>query len=218
MTLTGKVTRAPAGAQGFDTDTVVDAHQAQQLRAAGFAFCLRYLSLAEGESSGDLTPAEATRILHAGLALMAVQHVRRRGWVPTAELGTTYGKTAALNAAAVGFPQGVNIWLDLEGVLGSVLSEEVIRYCNAWFFEVASAGFGPGLYVGSEAILTGDELYWRLRTKHYWRSASDVPQITHRGYQMFQALAPSPVPGISIDRDVTKDDGFGDAVLWLAPN
>jgi hypothetical protein len=44
---------------------------------------------------------------------------------------TTYGKTAAANAAAVGFPEGVNIWLDLEGVLGSVASEEVIRYCNA---------------------------------------------------------------------------------------
>ena len=98
------------------------------------------------------------------------------------------------------------------------MSEEVIRYCNAWFFEVESAGFVSGLYVGAEANLTGDELYWRLKTKHYWRSASDVPQITHRGYQMFQALAPSPVPGISIDRDVTKDDGFGDAALWLAPS
>jgi Rv2525c-like, glycoside hydrolase-like domain len=161
MTLTGTVTRAPAGAQGFDTDTVVDAHQARQLRAAGFEFCLRYLSRAEGESSGDLTPGEATLILDAGLALMAVQHVQRRAWVPTAELGITYGKTAASNAAAVGFPRGVNIWLDLEGVLGSVLSEDVIRYCNAWFLEVESAGFV--VYVGSEAILTGDERYRSFR-------------------------------------------------------
>jgi glycoside hydrolase-like protein len=218
MTLIGKVIRAPAGAQGFDTDTVVSAQQAQQLRGAGFMFCVRYLSRAEGESSADLTPAEAGRILDAGLALMPIQHVARRGWVPTTELGTTYGKAAAANATAVGFPPGLNVWLDLEGVLGAVASEEVIRYCNAWFFEVESAGFVPGLYVGAEAILTGDELYWRLRAKHYWRSASRVPPIPHRGYQMFQALAPSPVTGISIDRDVTKDDGFGEAVLWLAPS
>ena len=218
MALMGKVVRAPAGAQGFDTDTVVNQHQAQQLRAAGFAFCLRYLSRAEGESSGDLTAAEAGRLLDAGLALMPIQHVARRGWAPTAELGTTNGKAAASNAMAVGFPQGVNIWLDLEGVLGSVLSEEVIRYCNAWFFEVESVGFVTGLYVGAEAILTGDELFWRLKTNHYWRSASRVPPIPHRGYQMFQALAPSPVPGISIDRNVTKDDGFGDSVFWLSPS
>jgi hypothetical protein len=218
MALMGTVIRAPAGAQGFDTDTVISAQQAHRLRGAGFTFCLRYLSRTEGESSGDLMPAEAGRILDAGLALMPVQHVARRGWVPTPELGTTYGKAAAANATAVGFPQGVNVWLDLEGVLGSVLSEEVIRYCNAWFYEVESAGFVPGLYVGAEAILTGDELYWRLKTRHYWRSASRVPPIPHRGYQMFQALAPSPVPGISIDRNVTKDDGFGDAVVWLAPS
>jgi hypothetical protein len=71
---------------------------------------------------------------------------------------------------------------------------------------------------GPEAILTGDELYWRLKTRHYWRSASRVPPIPYRGDQMFQALAPSPVPGISIDRDVTQGDRFGDAVFWLAPN
>jgi Domain of unknown function (DUF1906) len=217
MPLLGIVAGATSGAQGFDTDTIVTAAAAQQLRSAGFSFCLRYLSRALGQSSGDLTQAEATRILDAGLALMAVQHVSRRGWVPTAELGTTYGQNAASNAAEVGFPPGVNIWLDLEGVLSSVSSEDVIGYCNAWSGEVEAAGYVSGVYVGPEAVLSGNDLYWRLRTKHYWRSAAEVPEIPHRGYQMFQALAPSPIAGIAIDRNVSKDDNFGDAALWLAP-
>ena len=81
MALMGKVVRAPAGAQGFDTDTVVNQHQAQQLRAAGFAFCLRYLSRAEGESSGDLTAAEAGPLVDLRRAAAArgraVREVRR---------------------------------------------------------------------------------------------------------------------------------------------
>ena len=101
MTLTGSVTRAPAGAQRFDTDTVVDVHQAQQLRAASFAFCLRYLHERRAKVAA---PIEATRILHAGLALMPIQHVQCRGWVLAAEQGTSYGKAAASNAAAAGIP------------------------------------------------------------------------------------------------------------------
>jgi hypothetical protein len=218
MPLSGSVESATAGAQGFDTDTVVTAAAAEELRAAGFTFCLRYLSRAEGQGGGDLTPAEAARILGAGLALMAVQHVSRRGWVPSVELGRSYGRNAALNATEVGFPPGVNVWLDLEGVLGSVAAEEVIGYCNAWSGEVEAAGYVSGLYVGPEAVLGGNDLYWRLRTRHYWRSAARVPRIPHRGYQMFQALAPSPIAGIAIDRNVVKPDNFGCAALWLAPS
>ena len=217
MPLSGTVTRAKLGAQGFDTDTVVTAAVAQELRATGFCFCLRYLSRGEGQASGDLKTAEANHILGAGLALMAVQHVSRPGWVPSADLGVTYGANAAANAREVGFPAGINIWLDLEGVLQSVSSETVVQYCNAWCGQVEAAGYVSGLYVGPQAILSGDDLYWRLRTRHYWKSASRVPSIPHRGYQMFQALAPSPVAGIAIDRNVTKDDNFGDAALWLAP-
>src|SRR6516165_3141441 len=40
------------------------------------------------------------------------------------------------------------------------------------------AGFVPG--VGAKAILAGDELFWRLTTKHYWKSGSRVPDIPSR--------------------------------------
>ncbi len=52
--------------------------------------------------------------------------------------------------------------------------------------------------------------------QHYWRSAARGPAIPHRGHQMFQALAPSPIAGIAIDRSVAKGDNFRRR-RWLAP-
>jgi len=150
------------------------------------------------------------------LALMAVQHVEAEGWRPSLELGKTYGSHAAANAAEVGFPAGVNVWLDLEGVNHQVSAEDVIAYCNAWHREVAAAGYAPGIYVGASAILTGDQLYWRLRMRHYWKSGSSVPSIPERGYQLVQRIVPGDVvAGIAIDRNVTKTDSFGGTVRWL---
>src|SRR4051812_18754629 len=113
MALEGVVAAAAPGVQGFDCNTPLSAAQAQQLRAAGFGFAIRYLSRGTSQGSRDLSTAEAARILSAGLGLMAVQHVAPEGWTPTAELGTTNGRNAAKNAAAVGLLNGVNVWLDL---------------------------------------------------------------------------------------------------------
>src|SRR5678815_1593016 len=60
--------------------------------------------------------------------------------------------------------------------------------CNAWIEEVESAGFVPGVYIGARAILTGEEIFWRLRAKHFWKSGSRVPEIPHRGYQLIQKI------------------------------
>jgi len=216
MPLSGTVTRAPVGAHGFDTDTKLASATARKLRLAGFEFCIRYVSRAATQPASDLTTSEANAILSAGLALMAVQHVARSGWLPTAALGTTNGTNAAKNAVSVGFPTGVNLWLDLEGVSGTAGAQQVIEYCNAWFTEVDNAGFVSGLYVGPQAVLNGHDLFFRLKTKHYWKSGSRVPNVENRGYQMIQSL-PHDVAGVNIDSDVTKNDNFGDAVIWLAP-
>jgi hypothetical protein len=217
MTLAGTVVAAAPGAIGFDTDAVVSAATAVALRRSGFAFAVRYLSRMEPQNTGDLSTAEAQAVLDAGLALMAVQHCQRAGWAPTQALGTQYGQAAAKNAASIGFPLGVNLWLDFEGVASFATAADAIAYCNAWAEEVSSGGYVPGLYVGANQPLTGDELYWRLRVQHYWRSASDVPDISYRGYQMKQALMPSPVDGIGVDRDVIVADAFGGLPVFLAP-
>ena len=67
------------------------------------------------------------------------------------------------------------------------------------------------------AILTGNELFWRLTTKHYWKSGSSVPDIPHRGYQLIQSIIRNDkIDGVTIDRNLTKNDNFGGSVQWLS--
>jgi len=213
-TLPGVVQPAPSGAYGFDADTVITSDVAQQFASQGYQFCLRYLSLGSRQGRGDLSTTEALDILNAGLALMPVQHVANSGWVPSASLGQTNGSNAAANASAVGFPRGVNVWCDLEGIAHGTPAQPVIDYCNAWYDAVANAGFVPGLYVGANAILSGLQLY-HLKFQHYWQSESRVPALPHRGYQMVQSAMDGQVNGIYIDQDVTQTDSKAGQALWL---
>ena len=224
MSLAGIIAVATPGAQGFDSDTTIVAGTANALFGAGFRFALRYLSRTEPQNPSDLSTAEARTILSAGLALMAVQHCPHPGWSPSAALGRQYGQAAAHNAAAVGLPfastgagsgLGVSLWLDLEGVASWATTADTIDYCNAWAGAVEDAGFLPGLYVGANQPLSGNELYWRLRVKTYWKSASTVPALPYRGYQMVQALAPSPVTAVAVDRNVIMADDFDGLPQWF---
>jgi len=214
MALPGIIQAAPDEALGFDCDSVVSLDAAEQFVAQGYQFCLRYLSYNDMQGPNDLTFAEANDILAAGLGLMAVQHVMPEGWAPTAALGQTYGANAANNAAAVGFPPGVNVWCDLEGVNPGSQPQDVIDYCNAWYGAVAAAGFVPGLYVAYDAILSGQQIY-DLAFEHYWQSAGAVPMLPQRGYQMSQLLYDPLINGINIDQDTTQTDAKGGQALWL---
>ena len=214
--LSGRVEGAPPAARGFDRTTPLTKKSAADFRNRGFRFCVRYITRAyDQESSGDLSRAEADIILDAGLALMAVQHCPLKNWTPTEVLGQTYGANAVKNAQQVGLPPGVNIWLDLEGVRGDTPAQSVIDYCNAWFAAVETAGFASGVYIGDSIVISADDLYWNLKTKHYWKSGSDVPDIPHRGYQMIQRIPKDADDDQNVDTDVTQTDAFGDAVQWL---
>ncbi|MBD2288207.1 DUF1906 domain-containing protein [Microcystis wesenbergii FACHB-1317] len=212
--LPGIIQSAPNQSLGFDADSVITKATAQQFASQGYKFCLRYLSLGAGEAPGDLTYEEALGILQGGLALMPVQHVSSPGWVPSAQLGTTYGDNAANNAISVGFPRKVNVWLDLEGISSEVSAEAVIQYCTSWYNAVAGAGYLPGLYVGANSILNSQQLY-DLPFQHYWQSESTVPPVAVRSYQMVQSYVGEPVNGIGIDRDITYIDKEGGVPQWL---
>jgi hypothetical protein len=213
--LPGDVFAAPPGLHGIDTNTVLDDRHCRAAKARGFSFCLRYVSRGERQQPKDLHEAEART--NAGLALMPVQQVARAGWSPTKDLGRTYGRNAAVHVREIGFQPGVNVWLDLEGAKSSSSHAAVIEYCNAWIAEVDSAGFVPGVYIGARVILNGEEIFWRLRAKHFWRSGSRVPDIPHRGYQLIQKIIRhDKIDGIEIDRNLTVNDNFGQSVLWLA--
>jgi hypothetical protein len=212
------VQAAPPGLQGFDADEALSSEVAAGLRRRGFTFCLRYVSRSTPSAPDDLSLEETEAILAGGLALMVVQHAPKAGWVPGRELGARYGMAAAANARSAGIKEGVNVWLDLEGVASGIASEDVIGYCNSWFEPVSEMGYRPGVYVGCNSILSGDELYWRLRTKHYWKSGSEVPEIPYRGYQLHQRITsiPDVINGIDIDRDVSLTDGLGGTAYWLS--
>jgi hypothetical protein len=212
--LAGTVVPATQGARGFDCDSVLSGADAAAYVQQGYKFCVRYITRAQPtEQEGDLTTTEAKAILSSGLALMVVQHVAASPWNPNAALGNQYGANAVACAREVGLPPRMNIWLDLEGCAPGTPAQNVIDYCNAWFALVVAAGYVPGLYVGSDAILNSDELYWELNCRNYWRSgSSSTPDIAVRGYQMFQYI---PGGASDIDEDVTRTDNLGGTALWL---
>jgi hypothetical protein len=222
MALVGSVGPAAPGVIGFDSATKINSAQANRYFSQGYRFCVRYVSRDdasrqhnENHGTPDLSETEAQGILSAGLALMVVQHCPLPGWNPSAQLGTTYGQNAARYAADAGLPAGVNVWLDLEGIANGTSHQDIIAYCNNWFSEVQTGGYEPGVYVGFDVFLSPDELYFDLKTKHYWRAEGHIPDISHRGYQMVQHVQHAGSAD-EFDQDVTKNDAFGGAAIWLA--
>jgi hypothetical protein len=211
--LPGAVEAAIPSVPGLDSDAIITPALAQQFYALGYKFCLRYISLGK-QSPQDLSTKEATDILSSGLALMPVQHVRKPGWSPSALLGQRDGQNAATNAQQVGLPPGVNVWCDAEGVSSAATPQDVIDYCQAWHSAVEIADYIPGLYVGCDTKLTGEQLR-DLSFQHYWRSQSSVPEIPHRGYQIIQLFPSISAVGIAIDLDVTQTDREGGQAQWL---
>jgi hypothetical protein len=206
---------APAAAVGFDTDRKLTAKTAAAFVAAGFGFAVRYLSRSAPGKPGDLSPDETQAILGAGLALMAVQHVAPAGWSPTQSLGQQYGLAAAENARAAGLPDGVCIWLDLEGVADGARARDVIAYCDAWCHVVSEAGYRPGLYVGVDCGLNKGQLASIVRCERYWRSGSQTPDVGRYGYSMLQTIDGSlSVDGVPYDLNVIQADQRRRTPVW----
>lgn len=220
MTLAGQVKSATFGSIGFDTAVPLSAERAAGFVNTGYKFCVRYVSRTPASRTAnqqrglaDLSEDEANLILDAGLALMVVQHVAGTGWVPSFDLGQQYGGNAAQFTQTAGMPPGVNVWLDLEDIPKGTPHDAIVDYCNAWFAEVQAVGYVPGVYIGFNVWLSPDELFFDLHTKHYWRAAGNIPDIAHRGYQMFQSIVPNGKS--SLDKNLVKTDALGGAVLWL---
>jgi hypothetical protein len=219
MQLPGTVVPASPGLIGFDTTSSVNSAQARTYASKGYRFCIRYVSRDDSgrqynqqNGTPDFSYDDGTAILGAGMALMVVQHCPLPGWKPSAALGTTYGQNAASYASDGGLPAGVNVWLDLEGIAQGTAQDDIIGYCNAWFAAVKTGGYEPGVYIGFDVWLSPDQLYLNLRTSHYWRADGNIPDISHRGYQLIQHEQNG------FDMNVTQNDDLNGATLWLASN
>lgn len=224
--MTPHVGTLPDGTKGFDTNTTVGPVSARELKAVGYDFAIRYIRRAP-VNTYDISVGEIATILQAGLGLMLVQHVASENvWRPTAELGSTYGMTAAQECRKVGLLPGVTVWLDLEGLHPESLQqpETTIQYCNNWYKEVYLAGYRPGLYVGWHAGLTADQLYRRLKFSSYWSgynlNGDQYPAV--RGVQLQQKVAKNIdlIPGFTtqnLDVDYIGRDKLGDTPSLLLP-
>lgn len=217
--LSGTVQAAPAGVKGFDANVTITPEQADAFWDAGFRFALRYVGRTQ-MASHDLTADEAAMLLSKGFAVMPVQHVKSGEWLATGDLGTEYGANAAKFSQDIGFPPGVNVWMDLESVSTTSAADDVIAYCNNWYAQVADAGYVPGVYIGWQPGLSGSKLYSSLKFQHYWAAynVDGVSSPKPRGYQLVQSSGSGNVGSLSTDVydvDATHVDGKGDQVLWL---
>jgi hypothetical protein len=222
--LPGLVFTAPANVRGFDANQKIGPKTAAAFRRHGYSFCIRYVRRKK-VNAHDLSPAEAKTILGAGLGLMPVQHVESESsWLPTPAKGDEFGQTAADDAERIGFPPGITLWCDLEGVAKGTPSAQVIEYCNRWHSRVAAAGYVPGVYLGFRYGMSATQAFKALRFTRYWGAFNlnkDEEPIV-RGLLMRQAeRKPADVPpGTSVDfqTDKVRKDKLGGLPTLLAPD
>lgn len=207
-----KAMQAPSGAFAFDSVQFSRGgtfDQAKALRARGFACFIGYL--------GSVSVARLEAVLAADLAFMPVTYAAE------------YKDGAADEIAqlrALGITQGVTVWLDLEGT--EAFHSDPIKLAaliNKWAFDIRSAGWMPGLYVGSPQPFTEDELY-ALQVSRYWRGqgairdrfnkpAEPFHDYGHcRGWNMYQAAPSVTMDGILLDVDMITGDYKGETPVW----
>lgn len=141
-----------------------------------------------------------------------------RGWKetrPSAALGKSDGEAGVAHAESLGYPATANLWLDVEGITDpAATASDVIAYAEARHTAVHGK-FVPGYYVGPLGKLDAAQL-GALPFEHFWKSGTDVPTPTGRGYQLVQH-PPRTVGGVQVDENITQADEQGRAVLWMAP-
>lgn len=152
--------------------------------------------------------------LQAGLGVALFQGYYQPAWAdpPAAAQRAQY---AVQQAETVQYPARGPLYLDLENV-DNADEAAMIAWVNTWSKTVSAPGFTPGLYVGANQPISGTNLYQALiYTSHYWKSASTVPDVAHRGYQIVQTAEGQTLDGQAVDDDTFAPDALGDSALWV---
>lgn len=174
---------------GCDTLATLTPPDFARLAASGIAWRAGYID--------HVTPAELAAQLAAGILFSPVTYALELDPLHTVE-----------RLAALGIPDGVTVWLDIEGA--GLVAPTLIAKINAWARAVQVAGRQAGLYVGAGTPLDANALY-ALAVTRYWHSVSDVPNVARRGYCMRQ-IRPDDVivDGVDVDIDIVEPDYKGD--------
>lgn len=202
----------------FDTDVKLTRAALQALFDMGFRGSIRYVGI-HGPAPEDIDGAEVDDHMAVGLGLMLVQHVRDPGWLPSAQTGQFDGEVAGKLAKACGYMAGGSLWDDLEGIgpLGHGDPSATIRYANTKFDAVRAEGYPQGEYIGFDVPLTSAELYHALKARAYWRSFSNVPDVSTRGYAMRQLVETQSmsIGGVPLDISIVEADRLGGRPFWM---
>ncbi|PSR20082.1 MAG: hypothetical protein C7B45_16655 [Sulfobacillus acidophilus] len=191
--------------------------KAVDLSSTGHAATWYQALLAQGIAAVFLdaaTPgvlADIATALSMGLAVGLFQGYYTPAWaVPS----TAAQRAAAIVAIAqqAGFPAHatvpVTLWLDLEAC-GGVPATTIYAWVTNWGQVVQAAGYQAGVYVGAGQPLSGAQLYALPTITAYWRSASQVPDVPTRGYQLVQGVWNQSVDGVAVDYDTVQADAKG---------
>jgi hypothetical protein len=197
----------------FDTDVRCSLAQLLALAAAGFRGGVRTVTVDAAADPTDITAEEVEDFMAAKLGLMIYQRPRNPGWLPSAALGKADAAVFAAKAASARYLVGCSAWDDLEGIGGN--ASATIAYANEKAASLKQAQYEPGAYIGFDLPLTGDELFQDLILTAYWRSVSDVPDVTTRGYTMVQIAENVSVAGVLVDVNIVQADRLGGRPFWM---
>lgn len=195
-----RVAPVPVGSKGVDCDTALTATSATRLKANGVDFVTRYL--------GSISTMEISAILSAGLGLELVTFAHTPGWTPSATLGAEDGDTDVMHLKALGIPEEMIIWIDLEGSGGD--AADTSAWINARSKAIVQAGYVAGVYVGDESVLDSQQLYALPHVTRYWRGFNSGIPTPKCGWCQIQLYPPNQtVEGVLIDHDVSQSDYEG---------
>lgn len=180
---------------GVDTLATVSKTDALALVAKGAVFRLGYID--------KVTPEEIADGQSVGLAFGPVTYALEFD-----------GAHTVARLQALGIPQGVTVWLDVEGQ--NLDPGVMMSKIDTWAKTVQAAGYIAGLYIGAGCPLTEDQLQ-ALAVTRYWRSVSRVVQPTTRQTCMIQHRPPNVmVAGKLVDVDTIEADFEGAVPTFAA--
>jgi Domain of unknown function (DUF1906) len=173
---------------------------------------------------GSLTAAERDVIHGEGLAIVLVTFSKAPGWSPSASDGTSEGQRDVLALQALGAPQGVTVFTDLEGVNPALAAQSTLDWANARAAVQRVGGYDPGLYVGAEQPLNGSQLD-QLVVDRYWQGLSRLTAPGAPlgfvleplgGWNMRQLPHTTTMAGIPVDVNATSYDFRGRLLTYWA--
>jgi hypothetical protein len=191
-----KIVNVPVGAIGIDTVTAITETSVQIIKEK-VDFVVRYL--------GGVSTTEIALITEAGLGVQLVTYSRAPGWMPSATMGAEDGDTDVVRLKALGIPEGMVVFIDLEGSGGD--AADTASWVNARAKTITQAGYIAGLYIGDSCVLDAEQLYSLPDIKRYWVAFNRGTPVPSCGVCMRQLFPPNQtLGGIYIDWDSVQAD------------